>query len=146
MSQQRQQQLQYQVVGIVWEGEWPVVKEVARTCRRVSQCAYGFLHDALYFPGAKTAMNNGLAQVDNGVHQSSLWMAKYLNQTSPWLPAASCVVAASLVATVKSNHYWGPVAGARNGFVTLAAASLFFFPNEIRAAAFPGETPEQKKE
>ena len=142
MTTQHQQKQQPKVIGVVWEGEWPAVKEVVRNCRRMTQSTYGFLHDALYFPGAATAMSNSLHRVDENVHKSSLFVAKYLNQTSPWLPQASTVILASVVATVKSNHYYGAYAGARNGLVTATVGSLFFFPNEIRDCIFGSSSEE----
>lgn len=138
MSQQQQKQPQIRQIGMVWEGEWPAVKEIVRTTRRVTVGCYSFLHDALYFPGAATAVSNSLHTVDNRVHRSSLFVAKYLNQTSPWLPQASTVILSSLIVTVKSNHYWGPIAASRNGLITLATGSLFFFPSEIRDLVFSG--------
>jgi hypothetical protein len=135
-QQQQSSSSSSKVVGIVWEGEWPAIKEIVRSTRKATQATYGFLHDALYFPSATTAVSNSLHTVDDRVHRSSLFVAKYLNQTSPWLPQASTVVMTSLLATIKSNHYWGGYVAARNGLVTAVAGSLFFFPDEIRDKIF----------
>jgi hypothetical protein len=144
MSQTQQQPSR--VVGVVWEGEWPAVKNVVRMCRNATQFTYGFLHDALYFPGATSAVNRGMQSVDDSVHRSSLFVAQYLNQTSPWLPQATAVTAATAIASVKSYHYWGAVAGARNGVVMLAVTSLLMFPDEITQAVFPAEKKSAAKQ
>jgi hypothetical protein len=148
MSQQKdqQQQLRIRPIGMVWEGEWPAVKELVRGTRKLTVGAYSFLHDALYFPGASNAVSTGLHTVDNRVHRSSLFVAKYLNQTSPWLPQASTVILSSIIVTVKSNHYWGPIAASRNGFIALSIGSLFFFPSEIRDLMFSGFDRNSKTE
>jgi hypothetical protein len=123
-------------IGIVWDGEWPAVKEAVGATRRVVQGAYGLLHRAFYLPGAADAVSGGLHFVDDRVHRGSLYVAQYLERTSPWLPAASAVVGTALVVSVKSAHYWGPVAAARNGAVALAAGAVLAFPMEIRDAVF----------
>lgn len=133
-QQQQPQSLQTRQVAVFWEGESLAVKSIARQSRLVLTEIGAFLRAALYFPGATEAASQTLTRIDDGVHHSSALVAQYLNRTSPWLPYASITVTTALLATIKSNHYWGPVAAGRNGFLALAATSLFFFPNEIREA------------
>ena len=131
-------------VGVVWEGEWPAVKELVRTGRGFAWCVSRFLHDALAFPGAGAAVSGGIAKIDGGVHRGSLVVASAMGNAAPWMSSAAAVVLGSVAVTVKSNHFWGPVAAARNGLVTLTAASLFFFPGEIRSVVFGGDDESTK--
>ena len=117
---------------IIWEGEWPRLKQQVRQARLFGQCVKYHVGSVFDFSAYKTSVVGAAQTIDKAaVTQSKRAGVTYRN--NPWIVPAAGIAGVSCFVFSKSTR-WGIWASTRNSLVCFAVLAGLTWPHEIRRA------------
>merc|ERR1711991_411224 len=119
-------------MGVVWEGEWPWLKQSVRAVRETTQSSVLAARE-LVTERSIEAATTAMATADETIHQQSVAFSRFCFQ-NPWVGQAALITAATSFVGAKSIR-WSPVAVVRNSALTMCIATVAAFPDDVREAA-----------
>jgi hypothetical protein len=123
---------------IVWEGEWPWVKEQVRGLRQSLSCFSGGKAESTAKSIAQTS-SVALTSVDSALTTFSQGVSSFLKE-EPWtIPAVGRGAFSGLV-TVKSLR-WGLPRATRNGLAAGLIGVTVLYPPDVRRLVFELNPP-----
>ena len=131
---------------IIWEGEWPKLKQSISSARAWTQAtieANQWGKSVLI--SAKDHLEVGFQTTDSAITSVSSSVSSLVKE-QPWTAPAFGIGACSTFITVKSMSVWGFSRGIRNGLLFGVVASASMYPQETRQLLFDFSPAEKLRQ
>lgn len=129
---------------VVWEGEWPLVKQQVVRTRQCIENVYGRVRNVVDIPNYVAAARRCQHSTDRRVSEFAM-DAQASMQKHEWVARAFCILATSSFVMAKSVTF-GPYKTARNGMLCAAALTATLFPLEAAQLFFGRHVTEMSNQ